>query len=151
MARMHSRDKGKSGSTKPSGKKVPSWMGYKSKEVELLVGKLGKEGKTSSQIGIFLRDNYGIPDVKLVSSKKITQILKEKKLLHEIPEDLRSLIKKSIVIRKHLEENHKDEPAKRGLQLTESKIKRLVKYYIQSKKLPADWKYDFRKATMYVE
>ena len=151
MGRMHSRDKGKSGSTKPSEKKVPSWMGYKSKEVELLIGKLAKEDMTASQIGIFLRDNYGIPDVKLVTGKKISQILKEKKLLHDIPEDLRSLIKKAIFIRKHLGDNHKDEPAKRGLQLTESKIKRLVKYYIKSKKLPADWKYDPKKATMYVE
>ena len=34
MARMHSRDKGKSRSTKPSSKTVPSWLMYKPKEIE---------------------------------------------------------------------------------------------------------------------
>ena len=87
----------------------------------------------------------------MLTQKKITQILKQKNLLPEIPEDLRSLIKKSVMIRKHLEGNHKDEPAKRGLTLTESKIKRLVKYYIRSGKLPADWKYDPKKASLYLE
>ena len=151
MARMHSRDKGTSGSTKPSHPKVPSWMGYKQKEIDLLVGKLGKDGMSSSQIGIFLRDNYGIPDVKLITGKRISQILQDKKLLHELPEDLRAIIKKALLIRKHLSDNHKDQTAKRGLQLTESKVKRLAKYYIKTKKLPADWKYDPKKASRYVE
>ncbi|MFQ5475231.1 MAG: 30S ribosomal protein S15 [Candidatus Nanoarchaeia archaeon] len=151
MARMHSRVKGKSGSTRPSEIKIPSWMGYKAKEVELLIGKLGKDGMTASRIGLHMRDNYGIPDVKLVAGKSITSILKEKKQLPLIPEDLRALIRKSMIVRKHLEGNNKDEPARRGLQLTESKIKRLVKYYLKSDKLPTDWKYDPRKASTYIE
>ena len=103
MARMHSRKKGVSRSTKPSKKVAPSWMKYKSKEVELLVVKYAKEGKNASQIGIFLRDEYGIPDVKLVTKRSITDILKEKKLLKEIPEDLMALIRKAVLIRKHLD------------------------------------------------
>ena len=82
MARMHSRDKGKSGSTKPAEKVIPTWTRYKPDEVELLIGKLGKEGQTASQIGVFLRDTYGVPDVKLVCGKKISQILDQKELLH---------------------------------------------------------------------
>ena len=151
MARMYSMKKGKAGSTKPVNKGVPSWMGYKAREVELLVAKLAKDEKTTSQIGLYLRDNYGIPSVKEITKKKITQILKDKKLSHPIPEDLRYLIRKSLAIRRHLEDNHKDEPANRGLTLTESKIKRLVKYYKRSGELPIEWKYDFRKASTYLE
>ena len=74
MARMHSRDKGKSGSTKPL-KKIPSWSPYKGKEVEKLVIKYSKAGKSSSEIGMILRDCYGIHSVKDLTEKKITQIL----------------------------------------------------------------------------
>ena len=67
MARMYSRRKGKAGSKKPAKKQVPSWLRYKGKEVELLVVKLAKEGKNPSQIGLHLRDVYGIPDTKIVA------------------------------------------------------------------------------------
>jgi|TARA_B100002003_G_scaffold146367_1_gene135508 small subunit ribosomal protein S15 len=151
MARMHSRDKGKSKSVRPVKKTNLSWLTYKAKEVEMLVSKLAKEGKTASKIGLYLRDNYGIPSVKRVTEKTITQILAEKKLVKEIPEDLMALIKRTVILRKHLEKNHKDEPAKRGLHLTESKIKRLVKYYKSSKKLSMDWKYDPERIKLFIE
>ena len=48
-------------------------------------------------------------------------------------------------------ENRKDQTAKRGLELTNSKIQRLVKYYKSSGKLAADWKYDSKKMRFYVE
>ncbi len=150
MARMHSRKKGKSGSTKPVKKTKPVWIPYSEKEVELLVIKYAKEGLPPSQIGIKLRDSHGIPDVKTITGKKITKILEEKGLLPEIPEDLLSLIRKALLIRKHLEEHKKDMPAKRGLQLTESKIHRLVKYYKRKGKLPQNWKYDPEKVKIYV-
>ena len=151
MARMYSRKKGKSKSIKPTRKTSLSWLTYKEKEVELLISKLAKEEKTPSQIGLFLRDNYGIPSVKQVTKKNITTILKEKKLLKEIPEDLMALIKKTVMLRTHLEKNHKDKSAKRGLQLTESKIKRLVKYYKKNKKLSMDWKYDPERIKLFIE
>ncbi|MFH1212219.1 MAG: 30S ribosomal protein S15 [Candidatus Woesearchaeota archaeon] len=150
MARMHSRARGKSGSTKPSKPVIPSWLKYKPKEVELLIVKYAKEGKTTSQIGTHLRDVYGIPDVQLITKKKINEILKEKNLQADIPEDLTALIKKSIKIRKHLEENKHDYTAKRGLQLTDSKINRLVKYYKANKRLPAKWVYDPAKVRLQV-
>lgn len=151
MARMYSRRKGKSKSVKPTRKTSLSWLTYKPKEVEMLVAKLGKEGKTASQIGLFLRDNYGIPSVKKVTTKTITQVLQEKKLTKEIPDDLMALIKRTVMIKKHVEINRKDESAKRGLTLTESKIKRLVKYYKQTKKLPMDWKYDSERIKLFIE
>ena len=41
--------------------------------------------------------------------------------------------------------------AKRGLQLTESKIKRIVKYYKISDKLPSGWTYDPEKVRLLIE
>ncbi len=151
MARMHSRKRGKSGSKRPSKKVKPGWLRYKPKEIELLVVKLTKEGKTPSQIGLVLRDTYGIPAIKVAANTKISKILEEKGLLSKIPEDLMSLIRKSIRLTKHLEANKQDMPVLRGLQLTQSKIKRLVKYYKRTGKLPIDWKFDQKSVSLYVE
>lgn len=149
MARMHSKSKGKSGSKKPAPKKL-TWVRHKPKEVELLVIKLAKSGKTASQIGIILRDSYGIPDVRAILNKKTTQVLKDHNLVQALPEDLIALIKKEIKIMKHRETHKKDQTSKRGLLLTESKINRLVKYYKKAGKLPKDWKYDRSRARMVV-
>ena len=150
MARMYSRAKGKSGSKRPLNPQKPTWVRYGSKEVEMLIAKLAKEEKTASEIGIILRDSYGIPNTKQITGKKIQKILREKNLMKEIPEDLRNLIKRALMIRKHLEANHHDMTAKRGLQLTESKVNRLVKYYREKGKLPADWKYNPETAKMFI-
>ena len=151
MARMYSRKKGKSGSTKPSELKVPQWLKYSEKEVELLVVKLAKENKSASRIGLYLRDEYGIPNVKLLTGKSISKILEEKKLSKKIPEDLMALLRRVLKIKAHLEENKKDEPAKRGLILTESKILRLVKYYKKTGKLDSSWNYNPNEIKLYVE
>jgi len=151
MAKMHSRKKGKSGSKRPLKPSKPTWLRYNPKEIEMLVIKLAKEGKTSSEIGLVLRDTYGVPDVKSLTGKSISQMLAEKKLTPELPDDLIALMKKSIAIRKHLEANKKDEAAKRGLLLTESKIRRLLKYYKRIGRLAVDWKYDPAKLKMYTE
>lgn len=151
MARMHSRKKGKSGSTKPEQKTAPAWVALKQKEIEMLIVKLAKDGNSPSKIGLILRDQYGVPDIKLVAGKKVTQILEDKKVSSEIPEDLMALIRKAVLIRKHLEENHLDEPAKRGLILTESKIMRLSKYYKRTGRLDTTWKYDPKTIRLQVE
>jgi small subunit ribosomal protein S15 len=150
MAKMHSRARGKSGSTKPVKKTKPSWARYTKKEIEKIITKMAKEGQTPSQIGLHLRDVYGIPNVKVIIGQSITGQLTEKKLSPEIPEDLMALIKRSILVMKHLEANHKDQSAKRGLQLTESKIRRLIKYYKRVGKLAEGWKFDPEKIKLLV-
>jgi small subunit ribosomal protein S15 len=150
MARLYSRKKGKSGSKKPLEKKKLPWVRYKKEEIESLVVKLGKQEIKPSKIGLILRDTYGIPDVKFLTDKRITKILKENKVVYELPEDLLNLIKRQIQIIKHFEKNKQDKTAKRGLQLTESKINRLIKYYKKSGKLSRSWKYDKSKAKLLV-
>ena len=148
---MHSRKHGKSGSKKPTKKVLPVWIRYKQKEVELIIAKLAKEGKNSSEIGIILRDTYGIPGARLLFKKKISVVLKEKNITSELPDDLTALIRKSVTIRKHMDSNKKDQTAKLGLLLTESKIKRLTKYYKKTGKLMSDWKYNPAQAGFFMK
>ena len=151
MARLYSKKKGKSGSKRPSQRVKPAWVTYDDKTVEQLVVKLAKTGKTASVIGITLRDEYGIPDVKAITKKPITHILRDHTLQGKLPEELKALIKSDIVLMKHLETNKQDIPARRGLRLLESKIGRLVKYYKRTNVLSSDWRYDRSKAKILIE
>ena len=151
MARMYSRNKGKSKSTQPAKRTVPSWVSYSAKEVELLIVKYAKEGKTPSQIGLYLRDEYGIPSVKAVVGTSIERVLDKKKMKSELPEDILALMRKVLRVKEHIAENNQDKDAKRGLTLTESKILRLIKYYKSSGRISKDWNYNPKHIKMYVE
>lgn len=147
MARIHGKHrKGRSGSKKPNVVAAQPWVAYSSEEVEDLILKLKKEGKSPSEIGTILRDQYGIPEVKLILGKSITKFLAERELVPKIPEDLYNLMKRALNIRKHIKESKKDLQAKRDLRRTESKIKRLAKYYRKQGTLPKEWRYSHKRA-----
>lgn len=150
MARMHAHKKGKSGSTRPVRMSSPSWVRYTPEEVSKIIVRLGKEGNQSSQIGTLLRDQWGIPSVKLLTDKSITQILGEAKVLSQYPEDILNLMTKAVRIRKHLTGATADKHSTRGLQNTEMKILRLAKYYKREGRLPADWQYNPEQAAIIV-
>lgn len=139
---MHNDGRGSSGSNKPVTKKNPRWVDYDEDEVVDLVVKLRKDGKSPSEIGMNLRDQYGIPSVKQVTDKKVTEILEEEGFELEIPEDLKNLVEKAESIQKHLEENAKDEEAIRQLELTEAKIRKVASYHRDEENIPKDWKYE---------
>ena len=149
MARMHSRMRGRSSSSKPM-KKEAKWVNLKPKEIEDIIVRYAKEGMQSAEIGIILRDSYGIPSVKLVTKKTLSQILKENNVYPKLPEDMMNLLKKSVNLRNHMEKNKKDYHTYRGLELTESKIRRLGRYYIKKGTLPEGWKYDPQQAKLLV-
>lgn len=152
MARIHARRKGKSGSKRPIWRKEhPKWSALNPREVEAHVIELAKQGKSTSEIGMILRDQYAVPDVKVATGKSISKILEEHNLKPKIPEDLMNLIKRALTIKKHLDEHKKDLKNKRNLQLTESKIRRLVKYYKNTKVLPENWNYDIEQAKLMLE
>ena len=129
----------------------PEWVTYSDEEIEEMILKFNKEGKSTSEIGIVLRDQYGIPSVKDVTGERITEILKRNGQAGEYPEDLLNLIKRAVNIREHLEENPKDLHSKRGLMIIESKIRRLVKYYTRNNVLPEGWRYDPKTAALLVK
>ncbi|MBE0526603.1 MAG: 30S ribosomal protein S15, partial [Candidatus Thorarchaeota archaeon] len=78
----------------------------------------------------------------------VMDIIRENDLQRNVPEDLRNMIARAATMRRHLEENKKDFVTKRGLQLVESKIHRLSKYYRKTRVLPADWKYSSAQAAI---
>ena len=74
----------------------------------------------------------------------------EKNVYPKLPEDMMNLLKKSVNLRNHMEKNKKDYHSYRGLELTESKIRRLGRYYIKKGTLPTGWKYDPQQAKLLV-
>ncbi|ADC47948.1 ribosomal protein S15P Rps15p [Methanobrevibacter ruminantium M1] len=129
----------------------PDWIMYSNEEIEEFIVKFKREGKTASQIGIILRDQYGIPSVKEVTGEKITEILRRNGHADEYPEDLMNLIRRAVNIRDHLEENPKDLHGRRGLTIIESRIRRLGRYYAANGQLPEGWRYDPTKAALLVK
>lgn len=148
---MHARTRGKAKSHKPIGRPKPADSELSNKEIEDLVVELAKEGHTPSQIGNLLKNEHEVPDVKAILGKSISEITAEHDLALEVPEDLRNLLKKAVMLRKHLQDNKQDQPAKRGLTLTDSKIQRLAAHHKDTGKLPATWKYDWKQYTYLAE
>lgn len=151
MARMHAKKRGKSSSTRPHRTENPKWVRQKPKEVEELVVKYAKEGLSSALVGLRLRDQHGIPNVNLATGKSVTQILRENNLQPSLPEDLANLMRKAVQLNAHLKSNPKDLHNKRGLQLVESKIRRILKYYKRTGVMPEDWKYSIETAELQVK
>lgn len=119
---------------------------YSPQEVEDIVLKLKKEGKTQSEIGVSLRDSYGIGDVSEMTGKSVREILKESNEDRQLPEDLRKLIAKADNLEEHLEEvGNSDLQSKRSLEQTKAKIRKLARYYKGQGLLDQDWKYERRK------
>ena len=146
IARMHSRKHGKSGSKKPIKKIKLDWLIYDKDEVENLIKKLEKDGLSSAKIGTTLRDQYGVPDVRYFKLR-ISKIMEKK----QVPEDIYNLMKQSVNLHRHMTDNKKDSKAKHGLELIESKIRRLGKYYSRSEKLPKKWKYNIEDAKLIIK
>ena len=147
MARMHSRKHGRHGSKKPTEKIKLDWLMYDKEEIEKLILKLAKEGETNAKIGIILRDQYGIPDIRQFGLR-VSKIAPTQK---EVPEDMYNLMVKAVNLHKHMDTSRKDNKAKHGLELMESKIRRLGKYYARTGKLPKGWKYSIDKAKLLVK
>jgi len=149
MARMYARKRGKSGSKKPLVQ--AQWVEYKSEEVERLVVKLAKDGLSIPMIGQVLRDQYGIPSVRIATKKTVLKILNENKITSTIPEDLLNLLKKVVNLHEHMLKHKKDNTSKHGMELLESKIRRLAKYYVKVGRLPKDWRYDAERAKLIIQ
>jgi len=143
---MYGSGKGISKSSIPYKKRPPRWLNIDSSDVIKQIEALAKKGYKPSQIGVILRDNFAIPQSRLITGGKILRILRKKNLAPEIPEDLYHLMKRAVSIRKHIEKNKRDKDSKYRLILVESKIHRLVRYYKLTKNIPSSWRYDYQTA-----
>ena len=154
MARMHTRRRGSSGSDKPATDEPPEWSDVDEDAIEERVVELAEQGHDPSQIGMKLRDEgvqgTPVPDVKLATGKKITEILDEHDASPEIPEDMYNLLERAVRLRQHMDEHPGDAQNKRALQNTESKIRRLANYY-RGDKLDEEFQYTYENAREIVE
>ena len=154
MARMHTRRRGSSSSDKPVADEPPEWSDVDADDVEARIVELADQGYDPSQIGMKLRDEgvkgTPVPNVKLATGKKVTAIIEEHDAGSDLPEDLRNLMERAIRLREHMEENPQDAQNKRALQNTESKIRRLVKYY-RGDQLDEGFKYSYDAAVELLE
>lgn len=138
--------KGKSHSKRPASANVPQWVKITPEEIEKLIVDLAKKGFSKAAIGQILRDENGIPLAKVVIGKTISQVLADNKVERRMPDDLQALIDHADKTVKHLEQHPADHASLRGLEITESKIHRIVKYYKRKGVLPSEWKYKPRAA-----
>lgn len=133
----------KSPKKKSKAKKVePKESKLSANEITDLIMDLSRSGYSAPKIGETLRSEHGVLNVKGATGKRIVQLLRENNLAPKLPPDIQSLIGKAADIRKHFATHRMDLEAKYGLGLTESKIRKLAKYYKRHGILPADWKYE---------
>ena len=154
MARMHTRRRGQSGSDRPAADEPPEWSDVDADEIEQRVVELAEQGHDPAVIGLKLRDEgvkgTPVPDVKLATGKKVTEILEENDAAGDLPEDLRNLMERAVGLREHVEEHPQDAQNRRALQNTESKIRRLVNYY-RGDELDEDFTYSYDVAVELLE
>ena len=125
MARLHIRRKGKAKSTRPQSKTVPQWLSTSKEQIQETCIKLAREGNTPSKIGLILRDQHGVPLFSSLTGMKLSKYLKSVDLLSD-----------------HLKSNKKDKKNFHSLELIESKIHRLSKYYKKTGEIDKKWKYN---------
>ena len=142
MARMYSHRRGKSGSRKPTAKLKPKWVQAPPEDLKRIVVSLAREGHSKSSIGTILRDRHGVPSMKSATGMTVGQVLKEGGEDPIAAEDLKLLMKKAEGMKRHLERYKSDRLNVHNLQLVESKIRRLAKYYKKKGILPTDWRYE---------
>jgi small subunit ribosomal protein S15 len=120
-------------------------------ELYALIEKLAREGNPPSKIGLILRDQYGVGNVREITGKRLGEILEELGIKRAVPEDLANLIRKAVVLLNHLSKHRKDFRSKRALEIVEGKINALARYYIRRGKLPKDWKYERERAALLIK
>ena len=70
MGRMHSKVKGLSSSALPYKRSAPSWCKTSPQDVIEQISKLARKGMTPSSIGVLLRDQSGVPQVREAGAGK---------------------------------------------------------------------------------
>ena len=74
---MYGQGKGISKSSMPYKKVPPRWLNIDPNEVTKQIEQLAKKGFKPSQIGVILRDNYAVPQSRLITGAKILRVLEK--------------------------------------------------------------------------
>jgi small subunit ribosomal protein S15 len=103
----------------------PTWVKMKEPELKKTIVELA-EKHSPSQVGMILRDQYGIPTTKIYG-KKLKAYLKELDI--ERNEDLENAEKKVEKIKEHLKNNVTDRKSKHKLQKAQARLNITRKYF----------------------
>ncbi len=103
--------------------KKPTWLKYTKEEVVAIVKKLAEKDITSEKIGLILRDQYGIPSVRLYGIKMKEAM--EDKFQEPTTLNLDKKLKKIIY---HFKKNKQDKKSERALVITKAKLKKRTDY-----------------------
>src|SRR3989338_1831904 len=98
--------------TKKTAKKIVVQERESAENIEKIIVDLAKKGTSPSQIGIILKEKYGIQKMKVLG-KKITKILDENKV--EYKTDLDFVNRRISKINDHAQKNKQDKRAGREL------------------------------------
>lgn len=93
------------------------------KESEKIILDLRKEGLSSEEIGLILKNKHKISIRK--EGTKIGKILKKHNLFED--PDIKNIMLKIEKIKKHLGKNRQDHHTKRALSINEARLKKLKK------------------------
>lgn len=151
MSRIHSGHKGRAGSHRPYPLAKPEWVTASSEEVVAQAVQLAKGGMGQAMVGQTLRDSYAIPLSRAITGKRLGVLLSDHGVKPEIPDDLQALLKRVVHLQRHLQTHPKDLANRRGLNLMESRIRRLARYYRRRRRLPESWRYSAAGAALQVE
>jgi len=103
----------------------PVWVKMNEKELIGIISELSAK-YAPSQVGIVLRDQYGIPTTKIFG-KKLKKYLEE--LGIETKEELNNAGKKVDSLKEHLKNNAQDKRSKHKLQKAQAHLNKLKKYH----------------------
>ena len=103
-------------------KSKTDWVKLSPKDIEKKVIELAKQGNSPEKIGLILRDQHGVPKLKLFNLK-VKKIL-EKENLWQNPEE-KNITNKIDKLKKHFEKNKHDYYAKRSIVKNVSKIRKI--------------------------
>ena len=88
-----------------------SWVTAKPEDIKAKIIELAKQGSSPEKIGLFLRDQQGIPKAKLLGLK-ISKVLREANLYQD--NEKISRLKKVEILKKHIEQHKHDYSAARS-------------------------------------
>ena len=108
----------------------PLWLKMSEEDLKKVIKELADKYQPA-QIGIILRDQYGVPSTK-VYGKKLNAYLKE--LGMDSNPDLENAQKKFDKITEHMKENVTDKRSKHKMQKAQTRLNILRKYFARKKK-----------------
>ncbi len=109
----------------------PSWLKLTEEELKKIIAELAEKYHQPAQIGLVLRDQYGVPSVR-VYGKKLSHYLKELGL--KTNAELENAERKVERLKAHLKKHITDKKAKHKLQKAQSRLNILRRYFERKNK-----------------